>query len=151
MARTVDHDAVIAAMGDNDSVANSRSFLRGRDAFLCRIKISVKFITVFFFAVLIRDHLEGVVCGIDPFVIIGIEVFMLAAIMHEFQISRVDVFHLPALMHDIIRRPDRIIGRLLLVFVFVRIVHPYMAPLLPPAYRRYAGRKLIRGQDAHGH
>ena len=61
VARPVDDDADIAAVRDDDRMADIGRLLRGVPAFLCRIKVGIEAVARFLLAVLIRDFLVGVV------------------------------------------------------------------------------------------
>ena len=63
VARTVDDDANIAAVWDDDRVADVGCLLCGIPALLRRVKKGVKAVTWLLLAILIRDLLVGVVRG----------------------------------------------------------------------------------------
>ena len=73
MARPVDDDANIAAVWDDDRMADIGRLLRGGPALLRGIKKGVKAVARLFLAVLICDFLVGVGGGRLPLLPIGIE------------------------------------------------------------------------------
>ena len=65
--------------------------------------------------VFVGNHLEGIVSRIFPLLIVGVQVFVAASVMHELHLACVDILEVAALVHDVVCSPDGIIGRLLLI------------------------------------
>ena len=145
---TVNDDADIAAMWDDDRVADVGRLLRSCPALLRCVEEGVEAIARLFLAVLVYDLLVSIGRCRCPLLPIGIEAGGGVSGDDVLRLSRVDILETAAPVQDVVAGPDRVVGRPLFIVPRFRIVHEHRLARLPPVERRNAAAELVVCFDA---
>ena len=132
MSRPVDDDADIAAVRDDDGMADIGRFLRRIPALLSRVKKGVEAVARLLLAVLIRDFLVCVGCGRLPLLPVGIKAAGRISGDDILIFAGIDILEAPAAVQDVVAGPDGVVCRPLLVIACLRVVYPDVFARLSP-------------------
>ena len=124
VAWAVDDDADIAAVRDDDCMADVGRFLRGVPALLRRIKVGVEAVARLLLAVLIRDFLVGVGCGRFPLLPVCVQAAGRVSGNDILIFAGLDILEATASMQDVVASPDGVVSRPLLVIACLGVVYP---------------------------